>query len=139
MADLVIRIRAKPEANSELAALKTTRGDVIEVLPTPWAFSVIELTNPDWRILRLPNVSVADALVLTKPELLTDAGGVDRLRRKRSAFFDVDDATLPTAISTWLLDDLRAVPIFTSNINRAQFLKFVKTKTPRTAAFTTFT
>jgi hypothetical protein len=128
MADLLIRIRDKESSgDAETDALQFKRGDVVAVWPTPGPWGGAELTNPDWRILSLPNVDVADVGELLRVE----ADALEKTARKRRARFNVDGAGLPAPIRAWLADDTRAQPILTSNISRAAFLAFVEAKAPR--------
>ncbi len=129
MADLLIRIRDKESSGDpETDAVQFKRGDVIAVWPTPGPWGTEELRNPDWRIVRLPNVSVEDAQELMAPERLATLDG-ERLMRKRRARLDVDN--LPAPVRAWLADDTRAVPIFSSPLPRAAFVALVLGKPAR--------
>lgn len=139
MADLLIRIRDKESSgDAETDALQFKRGDVIAVMPTPHPWSERERTNPDWRILRLPNIDAADLSALLRPENETQAVARPRLMRKRNAALDLDSVNWPQAIIDWLRDDTRAQPILSRNFTRAQAVAFIKAKTPRQARFTVF-
>jgi hypothetical protein len=130
MADLLIRIRDKESSgDAETDALQFGRGDVIAVWETPGPWGKQELSNPDWRIVRLANVTAADALELIQPE--TDALATsERLMRKRRAGFNLDN--LPAGLRAWLDDDdSRAEPIRTVNLSRAAFLVLVQVKARR--------
>lgn len=128
MADILIRIRDKESSGDpETDALQFKRGDVIAVWPTPGPWGTEERRNPDWRILRLPNVSVEDVGELLRVE--TDA--LERISRKRRARFNVDSVSLPAPIRNWLTNDARTQPILSSNISRATFLAFIEAKAPR--------
>lgn len=123
----------------ELDQVSYKRLDVIDIRPAPWAWSQRELTRPEWRILRLTNaaITVADMAELLQPE--REAASLQpRVRRMRRAFLDGDDVSLPSAWRTWLNDDTRAEPIRSLNVNRNQILALIKPKTPRVAAFKTF-
>ncbi|MEK9721994.1 MAG: hypothetical protein VW405_00740 [Rhodospirillaceae bacterium] len=56
------------------------RGDVVIAKPDGWPWSQRELTNPDWRILRVGLLkSETDALSAAE----TDISGIKTLKRKR--------------------------------------------------------
>lgn len=130
MADILFRIRDKVNAtDAEANELCFKRGDVIAICPTPWAWSTAELTNPDWRILRVPQVSpdnLSDLLIGMYDQLAL----VPTLTRKRKSFFNgVDSFT--GAARTWLNDDSRAQPIRTLDVTLAQILTFISQKPQR--------
>lgn len=129
MADLLIRIRDKESSgDAETDALQFKRGDVIAVWETPGPWGIEELRNPDWRILRLPNVSAADAQELMAPE--TDSTvTAERLMRKRRARLDID--ALPAPVRAWLADDSRAQPILEAGLARVAFVALVRAKSRR--------
>lgn len=92
------------------------RGDVIVAVPNGWAWGDKELTEPFWRILKLPNVSEAMAQSLVGEEApLSEAP--DPTLQFRGFTFDVDKAT--GQLRNYLRDDTRASPSFTSQIDDA--------------------
>jgi len=127
MADLLIRIRDKESSGDAFTdELQFKRGDVIDVKESPGIWGE-ELRNPDWRILRLTNVSAADVIELLREERAAD----QTLMRKRKARLNIDSAALPLAVRTWLQDDTRQSPILTVGLSRAAVLALVENKVPR--------
>lgn len=125
MAEIIFWAGDRGKTDQELHAQAYKRGDVISIHEDGWKWSEIELTKPQWRILRLTRITdLADLAELVQPEM-----SANTLMRKRRAF--VDPAKLPLAVRTWLQDDSRAVPIFEANVNRATVLSYITLKTPR--------
>lgn len=130
MAEILFIARDKVRADAEANASCYKRGDAITIHPDGWAWSARELTNPDWRILRLTRITdPEDIAALLRPELGPDFS----VRRRRSAF--LDPAKLPAGVLAWLSDDSRAVPIFETNISRETVLTYIAAKEPRAQAF----
>ena len=67
--ELLIRINDRDSADRQLYCSMTRRGDVIAAQPDGWVWSTAELTNPEWRILKMPTLTQAEADALTTPEL----------------------------------------------------------------------
>lgn len=131
--DIMFRRYAKESSGSaELDAQQFGPGDVLNVLRSPWPFTVYELTAPDRRILRLTNVDPADCSELIREERIVLPGS-ERLMRKRRARFNMESAAIPAGLRSWLDDDTRAVPIFVSNIGRIAFLVLIQAKAARQA------
>ena len=129
MAELLIRVvdRTNPDDATRDAVL-AKRGDVIEVKEDGAFWSPRERTNPDWRILSLPNVPVATARILTAAEL--PSGPLDRtLKRIRARRVNVD-GIVAGGWAAWLADGTRTQPIRSLMVSEAQFLNFVQTKAP---------
>lgn len=121
--------RVHPDPYMDVQNFK--RGDVIVVEPDGHVWGTDELSNPDWRILKLPNVSVLQAQSFLSEEVDTDPQKPSRMLQKRGFKLDVDAATLPAAVKTWLLDKTRAAPTFTVNFTPAQFITFKKKRDRR--------
>jgi hypothetical protein len=133
VADVLIRIRDKElSGDAEVDAQNTKRGDVIAICETPWPWGFADLANPDWRILRLVLIPSFQLLELLTPELgIPDAKGNTALRRTRSKRLNVDSVNWPANVRTWLADDTRATPIFSSSLTLENIQNFYETKVPR--------
>ena len=110
MPEFLVRVENKlaDSPTKEVEVQRMHRGDVVVWRPDGWPWSVEELTNSFWRIIRakLTNTE-ADALV--SPEL--DIARVKSKLWKRISQYDLD--LLPAGeLKTWFEDDTRAVPIF---------------------------
>lgn len=115
MAELLVRVQDKVNADLDLDLQCTKRGDVIAACPDGWPWSEAERTAPYWRIFKIPALPLDEALTLTTPELPADPLNPGRLR-KRAQYLDVDAilaSALPQAIKDYLNDDTRAQQTFT--------------------------
>lgn len=125
MAEFLIRIRDKPKDPDPYVDIKRSkRGDVICACPDGWVWSQNELTNPDWRIIKVPGL--ADAV---SQQLVTVEAGDERLNkmlRRRQYKLDVDYASLPQADKAYLRDDSRAQASITISKALAQSLVTLK-------------
>lgn len=91
MAELLVRVVDKRNLNDPYKdAQLTKRGDVIVVCPDGWAWSVKEQTNPEWRIVKLPQMTVSEASVYLAPEMNTDPHNPSRVLQARAFSLDVD-------------------------------------------------
>lgn len=108
MAELLIRVVDKVNDNLYLDCQCTKRGDVIVVCPDGWVWSKEERTNPDWRIVSIPKMSVSEATVFLAPE---PAKGqtASRTLQRRAFKFDLD--RLPAELKAGLDDTKRTAPV----------------------------
>lgn len=121
--ELVIRVHAKPTPTRQLQAERLSRGDVVAALPDGHPFSERELTNPAWRIVRVPLTQVeAEALVSRE----IDQEETRQLLFHRQYRLDLDDVDIPQALKNWLANDERRVPILDLTEYRALFVRLAK-------------
>lgn len=90
MCELLVRVVDKVSADPYLDAALTKRGDVIAVQPDGWVWGLEEQRSPEWRILRVPGVSVAAAASLLTPEPETDPQNPSRMLQRRMFRLDLD-------------------------------------------------
>ena len=90
-------------------------GDVIEVLETGQSAGTEADTNPDWGLLDLPNISVAQAASLLSPEPEDNPQSPNPRRQKRG--FRLDLAALAADLGPWVAGQAKA-----SNLGPVQFL-----------------
>lgn len=128
MCEILVRVVDKTNPDPYLDVGCTKRGDVIAVVEDGWGWGAEELRNPEWRIVKLPNVPAAMAQNFLAGEVDTDPARPSRMLRKRAIHLDL--ASFPKAAQTWLADATRAEPARSVTITPAQFgkLKIVKTK-----------
>lgn len=130
MSEALIRVRTKDQPDPYLSCKLLERGDVVAVCADGWAWSAAELSNPDWRILALPNVTASQVEAFLGPEFDTDPSHPSRMLRRRAFSLDIDYAGLPQAFKDWAKDDTRAAPMRMVNYTPQQFLALKKAKTP---------
>lgn len=94
MSELLVRIVDKVnDADPYLNAKCTKRGDVIVVVEDGWAWGGKEKANPEWRIVKLPKVTVSEAQAFLSPEPITDPAAPNRVKQRRAFRLNLD--TLP--------------------------------------------
>lgn len=130
MCEVLLRVADKIGADPYLDAKCLKRGDIVVVCADGWAWGADELVNPFWRILKLPNVTVAQAEGFLGREFDTDPAKPSRVLRRRAFGVDLASVTIPAGLKAWLLDDTRAAPTRTTNFTPAQFLALKQAKAP---------
>lgn len=106
--EFLIRIRDRGGVDPPKGFGDSKAGDVIAACPDSWAWTVAELTSPDWRIVRAPLTQVeVDGLLA--PGAGDPATGPVYKRKMRVNF---SLSSLPAAIRNWARDDSRSTPIF---------------------------
>ena len=125
MAELLIRIRSKTSPDIYKDVRLTKRGDVIVVRPDGHDWGTEELTNPDWRIVRCPALTVAEAEAM----LVEEPGDqlTNRMLLRRWFFYDLSQ--LSAQIQALLDPDGPRTDI-ELNLNTARSLKTQKTSIP---------
>lgn len=130
MAEILLRVRDKSNPDDIYKDVRLTkRGDVIVAMPDghPWGSG--ELGNPDWRILKLPDVSLTEADAMTTEELPADPQAPSRTLQRRAFSFDIDN--LPQSAAAFIADDTRATPALTLAMTVPQFRALKKRKAVR--------
>ncbi len=121
MCELLVRVVDKTNIDSPyLDAKCLKRGDVVVVAENGWAWSVEELRNPDWRIVKIPNFSVLAAAAFLGLELDLDPEQPSLVLRRRA--FALNLAGLPANWAAWVADSTRVAPTRTLNVTEAQAL-----------------
>jgi len=111
MCEILLRVASKVnEKDVYLDTKLTKRGDVIVVKEDGWMWGKEELTNPDWRILCLPHVTVSDASAWLAPEFDTDPTQPSKTLQRRQFRLDIDSATFD-GIRVFLDDASRTAPM----------------------------
>ncbi len=92
--ELLIRITDKPRSGKiAVDAQRTSAGDVIACAADGHIWGKREVSNPDWRIVRVPGLSRDIAVSLVAVELPV-AFGANRLLRKRQLRIDLEQLEL---------------------------------------------
>lgn len=102
MAELLVRIADKVPADDPRARLFLRAGEVVVVCPDGWTWSAAEQTNPHWKIIKLPKVTVSEASAMLGDVKAIPGSGYLPLRR--AFYFEtVPLATLDSikANATW--------------------------------------
>ena len=127
MAEMLVRVVDKISADPYLNAKLTKRGDVISVQPDGWVWGKEEQKNPDWRIVKLPGVSVTNASQFVAPEKDADLKNPSRVLQSRAARLDLDN--LPLGIAAVMADIKRRNPTARTSLT-AQDLAALKISKP---------
>lgn len=89
------------------------RGMVIDVRADGWSWGYQELNNPDFRILRTPDLGDVTIAALLAPEdgfgVVDHATSTVRIRENK---LDLDGASAPQGLRAFLQDNRRQSPIF---------------------------
>ncbi len=129
MSEVLIRVVDKVNADPYLDAQCLKRGDVVAIMPDGHAWGNEELRNPEWRILKMPNVPFDTVKAFLGPELNTDPANPSRVLQRRA--FRLDWASLPAATRNWFADDSRATPARNAaSMTAAQLLALKVAKAP---------
>lgn len=102
MAEFLIRCRDKEGHN----AMCRGEHEVVVVCPDGWGWSDIERSHPEWRIVRVPGVTVADAKRWSVREAVNPNDNVQRPRH-----FKLVPARWASDVQAWYADDSRRVPV----------------------------
>lgn len=129
MAELLLRVVDKVGSDLYRNCQCLKRGDVVVVQPDGWKWGNEELTNPDWRILKLPNVTVLQLQQFLSGEPITDSNRSSNTRLRRWYFVDLANAAITGQFRNYLNDATRANATFTSAFSFAQFDALRKQKT----------
>ena len=118
------------------------QGDVVDVHPDGWPWSVCELgvsvqgnpngNHPFFRVIKLPNVSVAQASNMLTPEFDASPQNPSPYLQYRGRFLDkskIPPATMQALLDNWN-DDGRANGFITLNYTAAQVNSIVTVRTP---------
>lgn len=148
MAEILLCVKDKPPLAQRVTSedwAQPQQGDVIVVLPNGWGWSVFELGSGSWRnrnngdavedisthpqgnhnffrVIKLPNVSVAAASTLLAPELPLDPLNPSPFLQYRGFFLDkskIPPATMQNLLDHWN-DDGRVNGFLTLDFTAAQ-------------------
>lgn len=104
-------------------------GDVVVVMPDGWGWGSKELTDPMFRIVKLPNVTVEQAVgILCAWEIDVNPAQPSRMLQRRG--YRVWYEQLSGQPRAYWLDATRASPSFTWNVTFAQLQNFRLQKAP---------
>lgn len=114
MAEILLRVKDQINEDIYKTARSTQRGDVISVQVDGWQWGTQEKIDPQYRILKLPNLSVIEGENFLGEELETDIRNPSRTLQRRQFKIDLDN--LPAEMQPFLSDDLRSNDSFVSDL-----------------------
>lgn len=125
MCEILLRVVDKvnyenPYKNAE--CLK--RGDVVVVVEDGHVWGAQELRNPDWRILKVPGVSVSAASAFLGEELDSNPGKPSLTLQSRAFGFDLEHKNLPGDFAAWIADGARGQRTYTLSVTDAKLASF---------------
>ncbi len=130
MCEVLFRVVDKTNPDPLIDCKMSKRGDIVVIVPDGWGWTPAELTNPDWRIVKFPNVAQATAEAFAMPEQDADPAHPSRMLRRRAFMFDMTNVGLPAAFRTWIADNARAAPTRTISLTGPQLAAFMVRKAP---------
>lgn len=123
MAELLIRVKDKINAVDYYKNFQCTkRGDVIVACPDGWNWGNDELSDPQYRIVKIPSLPLIDAQALTTPEQETDPVRPSRTLQRRGFKLNLDDPSLPQAFQDFIKDDSRKQQTINLSLTKQQVL-----------------
>jgi hypothetical protein len=119
MAEIVVVVKDKVNKDFYLDCGCYKRGDVIEVREDGWPWGTIDRSNPDWRIIKVPQHSVAELAAFLAREKDTDPKNPSRTLQKRHFKLDIDNPALPQELKDLVADDSRQVEVAVNDATTA--------------------
>lgn len=143
MCEILVCVKDKGTSGNLLIDSKAPKqGDVIDVHPDGWQWGLAELgqvvpgnpngNHPFFRVIKLPNVTVAQASNMLSPELDVDPQNPSPYLQYRARYLDkVKIANLVSkTLRDYWLDDLRTQGFLTLNYTAAQINNIVSIRDP---------
>jgi len=112
--ELLVRVKDKINEDFYLNCQCTKRGDVIVAMPDGHVWGKEELSDPNYRILKLPDMLPADAQILCSPQIDIDPKNPSKTLLKRAYKLNLDDPSIPNEFATFLTEDARTQPALLS-------------------------
>jgi hypothetical protein len=103
---------------------------VIVVQPDGWVWGREEYSNPDWRIVKVPGITVSQASAFLGPEFDIDPYNPSRVLQRRA--FKLDIANLPAAVAGVMADHKRQNPSARASLSLPGLLALKIAKPPLT-------
>lgn len=118
--ELLVRVKDKIGSDVYHDVKLTKRGHVIVVKPDGHDWGARELDNPDWRIIRIPGISEAEATAM-----LAEEPGLDtnRMKQRRAFKLDLDNGVFKNTHKNFIDDDSRQTRHVEINISDLRQLK----------------
>lgn len=104
MCELLLRVVDKINPNDAILDQQCSKaGDVIVLKDNGWPWSVIEQTNPDWRIVKFPEIDVSVFEDMLRP----DVDGNGSLIRRKAKKLDIDSPWFSALINASQIIEVR--------------------------------
>lgn len=129
-AELLLRVVDKTSPDFYANCSLTKRGDVAMVIPYGGAWGSRDRTNPDWRIVQLPQVLYTVAWMTMTPEPNYDPDHPSRTRQPRYYKVDLDQMFSTPEAQRFLADDTRQEPAITLPLSDEAFQALLIQKAP---------
>ena len=97
MAEIIVRVVEHDHSTPQTAYLHVGQYEVVTVQENGWAWSALELNNPDWRIIRISNVTAATLAYWADTYTLPDGS----LEYKRGHRIDNTASQVQGIIDSW--------------------------------------
>jgi hypothetical protein len=95
VAELLVWVAEYPKTGDPYVdRSRPSAGCVITIQPDGWKWSKAELTNPDWRVVKLPGIPVEKLTQLTAPDLGyldPEAEKINKVLRRYTKAFDLPE------------------------------------------------
>lgn len=119
MAEVLIQFVDKVPSTDPKYVENYRIGDVIDIKPDGWGWTPRELTNPSWRVIKLPGIDPALLDVLLGVEFDIALG---KIRNRRKQFVD------STKMTGAMRNQLNNNQVITLSITAQQLLNFTTTR-----------
>lgn len=92
----------------------TDLGVAIDIVRTGgWVWGRMELSDPQYRIIHIPGMTVSEGEAWTAEEPETDPRNPSRMRQRNGFKFDLDHPSLSPEFRAWIADSTRVMPTYT--------------------------
>ena len=133
MCEFLLRVHDKKHAETEpdkpyLDVKLMQRGDIVECRDNGWPWSHLERSEPFWRIVKIPQMSLEEG----QTYLAREPGNklLNKMLQKRQFKLNLDNPALPASIRDFINDDTRAVDSITINANSVRNIRTTKDPVP---------
>lgn len=113
MAEMLVRVVDKVNEDFYRNLRCTKRGMVIVVVPDGHVWSTQELTNPDWRIVKILGVPVHAVSEFVNGVPSDESNPHNKTRQRRAVKLNLDHPSLSAEVKAFVQDATRVVPFFT--------------------------
>ncbi len=126
MAELLVCAADKEPPDPYVDAKAYKRGDVVVVCPDRWVWGMGELSSPNFRIVRVPGITVTQASTFLGEEFNTDPENPSLVLRRRAFYLDLDDPLFESLFPGWVSDDARQISMRRFHLTLPQLLQLKK-------------